>query len=283
MKLHEINPYVRFCALQKCFGNSYFGGSNYLMAYDSRLLYCLSGSGMIEIENNMYEMKKDSLIIFRFGLKYKYHHNERKDMECISINFDYNFSGADNFNSRIPPDMPSKFDSERIIYTPYLCDVIYIKNALEVKSELLKIYSLYNESETTRKEELGARLKLLITMGYYIYLKEQTDEQSNTKDLVKKICKYIDENSEVISDGKDVSEIFSYHSYYINRLFKKYLGITLHKYILKAKISRSVDYLTTTNMAINEIAYKCGFFDTSHYSRNFKKITGYTPSKYRYI
>ena len=140
------------------------------------------------------------------------------------------------------------------------------ENSEKVTFEKVKVNdSIY---QSGKKYYIGEETKINVNLDYPII-----SEDTSSVYILNDTGKYIDENSEVISDGKDVSEIFSYHSYYINRMFKKYLGITLHKYILKAKISRSVDYLTTTNMAINEIAYKCGFFDTSHYSRNFKKIT----------
>lgn len=259
-----------------------FGGVTYLVAYDSRMLYCISGNGYVEIEDKMFEMHSDVLLIFKYGLQYKYHHNERKDMECISVNFDYDFRFAEKYSTRIPPDTPSKFDSKLILNSPGIADIIYISDASSLKSDLLRLYKAYSDTDKICKEEIGARMKLIITLAYDLF-KSENNDKSSSSNLIYEICKYIDDNAEWISNGNDISEKFSYHSYYINRLIKKNCGITLHSYILKAKINKSIEYLTTTNMPISEIAFKCGFFDTSHYSRNFKKITGYSPSKYRYI
>ncbi len=282
MELYMVNPYVRFCAHQKYFNNTMYGGESFLMAYDSRMLYCLSGSGMIEVEGVMYEMKKDSLLIFKNALKYRYYHNEKKDMECISANFDYDYSYSKSHSSRILPDTPSNFDYKAVLNTPFVLDVIYLFDASKLKSEVLRLYAAYSDYEIL-SEELSSRMKLIITLAYRLYTQERTSIKSSTYDIVCQICKYIDENSEVISSGNTIGERFSYHSYYINRLIKKYHGITLHKYIMRAKIFRSIEYLTTTELSISEIAEKCGFYDSAHFSGNFKKITGYSPSKYRYI
>ncbi|MBE7045768.1 MAG: helix-turn-helix transcriptional regulator, partial [Ruminococcaceae bacterium] len=36
-----------------------------------------------------------------------------------------------------------------------------------------------------------------------------------------------------------------------------------------------------TEKSISEVAYLCGYYDTSHFIKSFRKIIGITPNEYR--
>lgn len=58
--------------------------------------------------------------------------------------------------------------------------------------------------------------------------------------------------------------------------------MTLQEFITKKKIAESKELLKS-NISINEIALKLGFFDASHFSKTFKNSTGITPKQYQLI
>lgn len=64
--------------------------------------------------------------------------------------------------------------------------------------------------------------------------------------------------------------------------FKTMFGITIHQYILTFKAEEAISYLKNfPEMTIKEIAYNLGFYDEYHFSKQFKKITGMSPSEYK--
>jgi AraC-like DNA-binding protein len=83
---------------------------------------------------------------------------------------------------------------------------------------------------------------------------------------------------------KNISEIIStigYTQSYICRQFKKYMGITLVKYIQQIKCHYSLSLLTDSNILEKDIAYKLNFSDESAYINIFKKIYKITPGQWR--
>lgn len=61
--------------------------------------------------------------------------------------------------------------------------------------------------------------------------------------------------------------------------FKALFGVTIHQYILHFKVEQAMATLKTfPEMSLREIAYNLGFYDEYHFSRQFKKATGLSPS-----
>ena len=68
---------------------------------------------------------------------------------------------------------------------------------------------------------------------------------------------------------------------YLSSLFKKETGVNLVTYINKYRIDKSIDLLKTTRLTIAEIAFKIGYNSLQNFNKNFKSITGKTPSDFR--
>ncbi len=65
------------------------------------------------------------------------------------------------------------------------------------------------------------------------------------------------------------------------RRFRTVFQISPLKHIMNVRIRAASLQLTTTNDTIAAIALDCGFYDHSHFTRNFRKIMGVSPKEYR--
>lgn len=65
------------------------------------------------------------------------------------------------------------------------------------------------------------------------------------------------------------------------RRFRRVFQITPFRHILQVRIRAACTLLTTTNDTIAAIALDCGFYDHAHFTRQFKKVMGVPPRKYR--
>lgn len=68
---------------------------------------------------------------------------------------------------------------------------------------------------------------------------------------------------------------------YIHRaIFRKSTGMTILGFRELQRINEAKQMLSTSLFSQKEIAYELGYHDVYHFSKAFKKITGFTPGKY---
>ncbi|MGI6088130.1 MAG: helix-turn-helix domain-containing protein [Kiritimatiellia bacterium] len=68
---------------------------------------------------------------------------------------------------------------------------------------------------------------------------------------------------------------------HFRRLWRKFFSLPPAHYVLDQRVQEACRLLTGTDLRINEIATALGFEDTQYFSRQFRRLTGYTASSYR--
>lgn len=67
---------------------------------------------------------------------------------------------------------------------------------------------------------------------------------------------------------------------YLQKLFVAHLGVSPSLFLKISRFKKSLAYLNGDPGSLTAIAYNCGYFDQSHFIRDFKSFTGMTPSSY---
>ncbi|MCC3375216.1 response regulator [Cohnella sp. REN36] len=78
-----------------------------------------------------------------------------------------------------------------------------------------------------------------------------------------------------------LSEQFFMNPSYISQLFKKEVGETFTAYVTKLRIAQACELLEKSDGSLQDIAEKVGYHDYFYFTRQFKKLTGLTPTHYR--
>jgi AraC family transcriptional regulator len=78
-----------------------------------------------------------------------------------------------------------------------------------------------------------------------------------------------------------MAESIGTHPVYLAREFRHRYHCTVGEYIRHLRIQFACRELANSDATIAEIASASGFFDQSHFSRTFKRLTGTTPARYR--
>lgn len=65
------------------------------------------------------------------------------------------------------------------------------------------------------------------------------------------------------------------------RLTHKYFGMTPANYMNHVRLQYAANMMDSTEKSITEISGECGFSDVSYFSKQFKRLYGISPAKYR--
>ena len=96
----------------------------------------------------------------------------------------------------------------------------------------------------------------------------------------KQLMEYINRHIYQHITMEQLSHVVNLSTSQINRIFKKEFKVTPYDYILNQKIETAKLLLCSTNLSIQEIAYRLNFCDEHYFSNLFKQKTGIRPSQY---
>ena len=67
----------------------------------------------------------------------------------------------------------------------------------------------------------------------------------------------------------------------LDKVFSTVLNISPKKYIILVRINKALTALRKTNTSISEIAESVGYANQFYFAKEFKRLTGKTPTEYR--
>ena len=97
--------------------------------------------------------------------------------------------------------------------------------------------------------------------------------------FVRKAMKYVSAHLHERLKCCDVADECGVSADYLSASFKKYVGESLHEYVLSQKLEASKSLLAS-GVEYGEIGYYLGFCSQTHYIQSFKKKFGMTPKEY---
>jgi len=109
-----------------------------------------------------------------------------------------------------------------------------------------------------------------------------TTPQTETNQTLQRVEKYMLKHLQEPLSLEQVAKEVGYSTAHINRLFKAEYGLTLHAFLIDKRIDKAKELITLNKSAtLTEIAYSAGFYDQSHFIKNFKKAYSLSPKSYK--
>lgn len=160
---------------------------------------------------------------------------------------------------------------------------IWFKNTpILDESLILKTKSLINGVEkkvsSPQLEVLQADLLYTLIMKYSNQGSRAHDPKSTCNRSLEKARDFIQQNYQEEFSLQDIARHCHLSPYYLIRQFKKSYGLSPFQYLRNYRVEKAKE-LFQSNFSITEIALEVGFFDQSHFLRNFKKTEGVSPLK----
>ncbi len=155
--------------------------------------------------------------------------------------------------------------------------VLNSENPQKTKELFLEIERLWNEKKANYIYHCTSLLyKLIAETG--IALPKREDNYG----IISRAVSYINEHYAKHDFSLDeAAERCGISRVYFNRLFKNQFGKTPISYINELRIKNAIFLLKSNNYTHSEIADMCGFEDVKYFYTVFKKVTGFTTSKFK--
>ncbi len=98
---------------------------------------------------------------------------------------------------------------------------------------------------------------------------------------LRQVTAYIDDYLARDLTLAELAGVVHLSPYHFARLFRRSTGLSPHRYVVRRRVERARLLLTTTNLALHEIAAGVGFADQSHLARHVRRLLGTTPTDLR--
>jgi AraC family transcriptional regulator len=79
----------------------------------------------------------------------------------------------------------------------------------------------------------------------------------------------------------DLSAVAGVHPVHLSRVFRRFQREGIGEYTRRLRVRASCRYLLDHELPLAEISLLTGFADQSHFTREFRRITGLTPRAFR--
>lgn len=276
LTIEEIKPCVRFASV--VVRNVDY--DKYYYSYDYRLFYIITGTLIFNFAEKDISVSTGDVLIFPPNTPYKINYKSRDGGKYIILNFDFDFSASSQ--KAISPDSAESFKQKKIFskaFIPPFENIFYKNGAFGCEETLTDICREAEKNDIYSLEASSAIMKKLI-----IDLLRTSGQKNDfgTQRLCEEIKKYIRTNFSDNITNISIAEAFGYHPYYLNTVFTKCCGVTMHKYLTHIRLTKAKNLLLCTDLSVAEIALQCGFQNQSFFSECFKSAFAKRPTEYRH-
>lgn len=252
-KAQQLYYYPQFLGRFICNSDFYIERQDYPSLL---LLYTVSGSAVLQYRGEKYRLTPRHFALLDCRDKHIYYPENGCEWE-----FDFiHFAGQNSFELYAHlyemNDSPI-YEADHEIYD-------LIKGCITAFSQS----EPYREVKTSR--QLSDILHICLIHTY-----------NKTVNRFSDVCDFIRRNYAAIPDTSYLAMQYGFSRAYFSVNFKRYVGVTVHEYILCCRIDAAKALLIGNTCSVEQIAQQIGFKDTGTFIRAFKRKEGCTPSRYR--
>lgn len=246
----------------------------------NELTIVLSGTATHIVNNEKYIIKKGDMFVISDNIAHGF--EDPHDFKICNIMYrlndllrsEHDITQSAGFHALfvIEPilNRDSRFNSRLQLSLPQF-EMINTQIATMIKE-----YN--NQLEGWKTLLYAAFLHLIVLLSRaYDASPEHNDMVLNIARPITYIGKHFTESISVV----DLARMANMSVRHFTRIFHNVYNISPNNYIIQIRIQNSYSLLRNSNLSISEIAFLCGFNDSTYYARQFKKLTGFTPRQYR--
>lgn len=226
--------------------------------------YITEGRGIYKVNNKIYHLKRGDAFLIRPGEEIFYQADQSNPW-C------YGWIGMQGVK------IEAYLKRTTFATTP----VIHYSKDDQLSFLYIKMQKAYTSGSNSRDLLLNSVLYELLHFLVDNFPNNECKNSNTEEDYVQEAINYCFTNLDKKIQVSDIAVHLGLNRSYLARLFKKNVGVSLKKYILKIKLNEADKLLNETTLPINIIARSIGFDDPLYFSRLYKEKKGICAKEYR--
>jgi len=236
------------------------------------ILYVVSGQGLLEFDNNKFEVDANSVITLEKGKVHRLSDKPRKAMTVFSLYFDTQTS---ELNKYIVDYLFARAE-------PFELPLYYSEN---IRRHLRQILHEQNTKQPGYKLSIKQNLSLAILQMHrakqYQAKQKSFQEPPNSSERVRAVINFITENCHEQYSLSDAARLAKVSQRQFTNLCRGLTGTSFIKLLNSIRCKKAAGILKGTNMPPAAIAFEVGYEELSTFYRAFKKIYKSSPVKFK--
>lgn len=255
----------------------------YLHTHDSyvELVIVLSGSAVHIVDGENYPIQKGSVFVIAEDIEHGY--DDPQNFRICNIMFRRSFLDLSSFDIAGAPGFQALFvlepqQSRTKGFTSYL--KLLPDEQLNIEEMIAALHTEYTVRAAGWQTMVRAGFIRLVVELSRMY---DTNRIENDVGIVKlaPALAYIERNFQEEMTVTELAALTHYSERQFLRLFKEATGCRPMQYITKLRLHNACRLLRETELTVTEIAERCGYTDSSYFSRVFMRKLGISPKAYR--
>lgn len=127
----------------------------------------------------------------------------------------------------------------------------------------------------------GAIRASLAATGFSLLADPRAQLVERIKTLLVRLIHYPEPGPRLLNYSAYLVEELERDYHYLSHLFSAAEGLTIEKFIIRQKVERAKELISYGELSIAEVAQQLGYSSPAHLSRQFRQVTGLTPTDFQ--
>lgn len=152
-----------------------------------------------------------------------------------------------------------------------------------LQSKMIRLLEEMHAERFGKDEQIALYISdFILHINRLVYEKNEPKNQPLNTSLYSNLVEYIEQHLDEDLTLERLADEFYVSKYHIAHVFKENVGLSIHQYITKKRLSLCQEAIRA-KMNISEVYHAYGFGDYSSFYRAFKKEFGISPKEFRDI
>jgi len=281
-KLSRLKPTVNFANKMSAEPGQVWGPRT---IPDCQLIYIISGNGTLILGGNVFQLNPGECVFYGMNSPHRLVSSKIDPFTFTSIHFSWDEESPDPIHPLTGIKNCSTSELGNVV--PFYQILVDEHGEMNLPSHFIlpngetlfaQIVREYQLEEPGYSFVLRGLLTQLITT---IIRKELNGEYSSgERRKIAPALEAIRKKPNINWSSGELADLCGYHPTYFASIFRETIGYSPKHYLIQERI-RKAKQLLLEEKTIEEVSIKLGYTSLHYFSRNFKTVTGLTPTQYK--